>query len=441
VLVFLPEEGADVVAARVVFRVGYRDDPPGQEGLTAAVAALMAEGTGAMDGRALRRAGLAAGSALTVHVGPVTTTFHLSARREVATRMVHLLLDVVTTPRMDPRDFEGVRREMVAAACGEGGAGWSWRVLEQVAWEGAAGGRPSGGTARSLATLTVEAARTHREGLFTRGRVAAGLAGGYPPRLEDQVREALSRLPAGAAREVDRVALRPAGGGPRVHLARTTGADTAVLLGFGAGEGVETPDQAALLVALAAWGLGRDGGARLVQARATHGLWDTVVSSLERTGLDGVPASRAAWPRVLGTRLGGVEVARVGDAVRVALEGWREVLAPGLSAGEVERARAVVLGLDLVLVQGQGPRLALALEEATRGATTTGSTLREQVASVTAGEVNGAVRRHLAPGGMVVLVVTPDVEGARAALAPLAGDLGLAVAPGETPDTGEQPCH
>lgn len=98
-----------LVSLLLLVRRGAAADPPGQEGLAAIVADLLDEGCGDLDALALHEALGRIGAQLDTEVGSDATLLGLTMLSRFADRGMALLAEMVTSPRLDLRDFERVR--------------------------------------------------------------------------------------------------------------------------------------------------------------------------------------------------------------------------------------------------------------------------------------------------------------------------------------------
>jgi zinc protease len=89
--------------------IGSSQDPPDQPGLAAITGDLLDEGSGGLDALAVHEALGRLGAHLDTEIGADATLLELTTLEQYAPRALELLASMVTSPRLDQRDFDRVR--------------------------------------------------------------------------------------------------------------------------------------------------------------------------------------------------------------------------------------------------------------------------------------------------------------------------------------------
>jgi zinc protease len=98
-----------LITCFVLMPIGSSQDPPDQPGLAAITGDLLDEGSGGLDALAVHEALGRLGAHLDTEIGADATLLELTTLEQYAPRALELLASMVTSPRLDQRDFERVR--------------------------------------------------------------------------------------------------------------------------------------------------------------------------------------------------------------------------------------------------------------------------------------------------------------------------------------------
>ena len=207
---------------------------PGQEGVAAVAAALLTEGAGPLPATAFADALRDQAIGLSFSADRDSFEGGFRALLPALPEAVRLAALAMAEPRLDAEAVARVRARAVAAArrALETPRGQAGRAFWAEAYPEHPVGRPSGGTAESLAALPVEAMRAALGTAGAAGRAAGG--GGRRHHASATSQALLPRLfaglPAGAP-----PAVPPAAGLPPLRPARAAGGRAAILRGVRAG--------------------------------------------------------------------------------------------------------------------------------------------------------------------------------------------------------------
>jgi zinc protease len=413
--VALPAPSHPTVALRLVFRAGSVDDPPGKEGLTALTAAVMEEGgTEKLASSELVRALYPLAAELSVKVDKEMTAFAGRCPRASLERFLPLMEDVVLRPRFDPRDFERLRSRAVdaieKALRTENDEALGKEALSLELYRGHPYGHFSGGTVEALRRITLDDVKAQWRNVFTRARVVVGAAGGYEGDLAARIARDLAALPGGAPQAP---VPPPAAKAPRFLLVEKGSTPTAISMGFTWDVKRGDPDFPALVVAVSALGEHRQGAAfRLFkQLREVRGLnygdyaYPEHFEQAAGSALPQVNRARSRQEFTVWVRP--VEPQHRLFAVRAALREVELWVKDGLTAVELDRVRRFLLGYTLTFAQTDSRRLGYAIDDRFYGLDQGWlEMLRARLPSLTLEEVNAAVRRHVDPARLRIVVAT-----------------------------------
>ncbi|HEX9289711.1 MAG TPA: pitrilysin family protein [Anaeromyxobacteraceae bacterium] len=414
-LVGLPVPAHPTVSVRLFFVSGAVDDPPGKEGLTALTATVMAEGgTVKLGAGELSEALYPMAAELSAVTDKETTVFAGRCPKGALERFLPILEDVVREPRFDPGELERLRARAIDAiekgVRTEDDEELAKQALSLALHRGHPYGHFTGGTVEALRALTLDDVRAHWRRVFVASRLTIGAAGGYEGDLPARIERDLSALPRGSARPP---LPAPVTRAPRFLLVEKKTTPTAISMGFTWEVKRGDPDFPALVVAVSALGEHRQGAAfRLFkELRDVRGLNYGDYAYAEHfvqargSALQAVNHPRSHQQFTVWIRP--VEPQHRLFAVRAALREVDRWARSGLSQEELDRVKRFLAGYTLSFDVTDTRRLGYALDDAFYGlARPWLETLRSRLPSLTLDEVNGALRRHVDPARLRVVVVT-----------------------------------
>lgn len=424
-LVSMPTPARAIVSFRAQFKTGSIDDPKGREGLTALAARLLAEGgTQALSSSELASALFPMAAELAVDVSKETTTFTGRVHKDHLGKFLPLFLDVLSKPRYAPTELERLRADAIAdiekRLRTSDDESLGKEALDWLLYEGHPYQHFVGGTVAGLRAITLADVRAHVAKHFTRARLVFGLAGGFDAALEDRVRQGLAALPAGQG---GRVALPP----PPAQKTRVLIVDrpdasaTALSLGHPVTLSRRDADYPAAFVARSIFGEHRQIFGRLFQTlREKRGLnyGDyAYIEHFEQQGWSTMPKPNVARrQQTFSIWIRPVEHAHALFALRGALYEAERLVKDGVTAQELDRARGFLAGYTLMWEQTDTRRLGFALDDQFYGSPPWLDNIRRALPALTVDALNAAVRKHIAPGKLKVVIVTRDGAKLAAAL-------------------------
>jgi len=424
VLMPLPEDPN--VALRLWFKAGSQNDPAGKEGLAAMTAAMLTEG-----GTADRSY-----DAILAELFPLAAEYNGSVDKEMTmisgvvyrdavSGFYPLLTDAVLNPGFRQEDFERLRSRTIdfiektlryssdeelgkATLFGRIFAGTPYASLDI-------------GTVAGLNAITLDDIKKFYETYYTRDNVVVGLGGAYDDTLLNRLLADLQRLPEGKPALVD--APRPGKiDGRQVVLVQKPGESTAISMGFPIDVHRGSKEFYALWLANSWLGEHRNSVSHLYQViREARGMNYGDYSYIEVFPNGG---RRNMPPTGVGRRQQIFEIwirpvpdERALFALRAALRELDHLVENGLTQEQFETQREFLSKYVSQFATTTAARLGYAMDDRFYGIEDGHlARFRQMMSSLTAEDVNAAIRKHLQTGNMVIAMINADPEGLKKAL-------------------------
>lgn len=193
-LLLAPRKDVPMVAATVLVRGGSLADPAGKEGTADLLADLLSKGAGGRDALAFAQAVDGAGGSLAFASTGEAIVANAQFLAKDSDLMLSLLADALLRPRMDPAEFDKLRKRAIdglAAAKDADPRRLIGQYTDSWLFRGHPYGRPDSGDETSLATITLEDLQAFRRQQMGGDRLIIAIAGDFDPaRVTAQVRQA-----------------------------------------------------------------------------------------------------------------------------------------------------------------------------------------------------------------------------------------------------------
>jgi len=326
------DDSVPVVSLSWSWDGGAALDPAEHGGATALAAALLTEGAGDLRAAAFADALRDEGIGLGFSAGRDSFEGGFRALTDALPEAVRLTRLAMTAPRLDPEAVERVRARAVANARTqlETPRGVAGRAFWAAAYPGHPAGRPTAGTAETLASLPIEAIRAalgrqlRREGMIV---AASGAIG--PDELARLLETLFAGLPPGAPPAPPAL---PAFANFGQRVVQVAAPQSQVVFGQ-PGMPVQDADWEAAQVVMRILA-GGGFSSRLMEAvRVQRGLTYGISAGLDSLFRQGV---------IIGAV--GTENARVAETLSVTREEWARMANEGPTQDEVEEAIAYFTG-------------------------------------------------------------------------------------------------
>jgi zinc protease len=414
-----------LVSFRILFLTGAVTDPPGQEGLAALTAAMLAKGgTRTLTYDQIIEAMYPLATSFDWQVDKEMTVFSGATHRDNLDRYYSLIRSMLLEPGFRLDDFKRLKADALNYLRVSLRESNDEELGKEELYNRIYAGHPYGhhnyGTVRALERITLDDVRAYYQRHYRPLALVIGLAGGYPDGLPQRMKDDFSKLPAGLVAKV-KVPAPPKQKGWRVEIIQRETRSTAISLGFPIEVRRGDRDWPALALVTAYFGQHRSSNSYLYQRlREERGLNYGDYAYLEyfpRGMYQFEPSPNLGrQQQVFQIWLRPVEPQNGHFALRAAWYEYEKLRRDGLSREAFEATREFLSKYVYVLLQTQDSRLGYALDSRYYGLGPFDRYLCDQLAKLTLEKVNQAIRRHLRANRAQVVIVTKDAAGLQEAL-------------------------
>jgi zinc protease len=405
---------------KLLFDVGSAYDPKGKEGLARLTAAMIADaGSRAMRIDEINKALYPLAGGFGAQVDKEMTTFTMSVHRDNWDAYASVVLPQLLDPGFRTEDFERLktaqRNALVLDLRSNNEEELGKEFLQARLFAGTPYGHPALGTVAGIEAITLDDVKAFAKQHYTTGNLKVGVNGGITDDVLSALRSELGRLPAGETPRVTGVAGRMPAGFEVDLVAKETRA-TAISFGHPIAVTRASADFAALDVARAWLGEHR--------ASMSH-LYDRI---REKRGMNyGDYAYIEAFPRGMFQFFPDPNVARQQQvfevwirpvvpehghmALRIALHEVEKLVKNGLNKAQFEATRDYLMKNVYVKTATANQQVGYALDSEWYGIGDYATTMRAALAKLTLADVNRAIRKHIRPRDMKIVIITKDAEG------------------------------
>jgi zinc protease len=410
---------------KLLFAVGSAHDPAGKEGLASLTAAMLTRaGSRAMtideiDAALYPMAG-SFGSRTDKEMTSLTGLIH----RDQWRRFIDLVLPQLVEPGWRPEDFERLKTRQQNALVQDLRSNNEEELgkerLQTNIFRGTPYGHVALGTEAGLRAITLDDVKAFARQSFTRGNLTIGVSGDAPDEMVRELQTRLGALPEGsAAPRVKVEAARPAG--IEVEILEKDTRATAISFGFPIEVTRAHPDFAALSVARAWLGEHRLSTGRLYQRiREVRGInyGDyAYIEAFPRGMFQFFPDANVSRGRqIFEIWIRPVVPANAHMTLRIAVRELADLIKNGLTSADFEATRDYLMKNVYVMTARQDQQLGYALDSRWYGIGEFTEYMRGRLQTLTADQVNAAVKRHLSAQNLSVVIVAKDAAGLKQAL-------------------------
>jgi zinc protease len=405
---------------KLLFDVGSAYDPKGKEGLAALTAAMISEaGSKSMRIDEINKALYPIAGAFTAQVDKEMTTFSMSVHRDNWPQFASVVMPQLLEPGFRQEDFDRLKTTQLNALTidlrsnNEEELGKEW--LQNRIFEGTPYGHTVLGAVEALESITLDDVRAFAKQHYTIGNLKVGVNGGVNDSVLASLSAQLGRLPAGDTPRVAGVAgMAPQG--YRVDIIAKDTRATAISFGHPISVTRASKDFAALDVARAWLGEHR--------ASMSH-LYDRI---REKRGMNyGDYAYIEAFPRGMYQFFPDPNIARQQQlfevwirpvvpenahmALRIALHEVEKLVTNGLTQEQFEATRDYLMKNVYVKTSTANQQIGYALDSQWYGMGEYTEQMRAALAKLTVADVNRAIRKHIRPRDLQIVMITKDAEG------------------------------
>jgi zinc protease len=406
------------ITFKLSFQTGSAHDPKGKEGLAGLTAALVTGGgSQRMRIEEIEKALYPMAGVFRALTDKEVTTFTGRIHKDNWRAFLDVVLPQLVEPGFRPEDFQRIRDlrlnqlEQDLRANNEEELG-----KERLQWLIHAGtpyAHPPLGTAAGLKAITLDDVKQHARAMFTRARLEVGVAGDAPAEMVAALERAISRLPAGEKPAAPAAIAARSSRGLTVEIVDKDTRATAISLGHPIEVTRSHPDFAALWLARSWLGEHRSSSARLFQRiREVRGMnyGDyAYIEAFPRGGFQFFP--EPGIPRraqIFEIWIRPVAPQNAEMALKIALHELEKLVESGLSAKEFEATREYLMKNVFVMTATQEQQIGYALDSKWHGIGEFTAHMRKQLEKLTVEDVSRALKRHLHPKDMWVVMVAKD---------------------------------
>jgi zinc protease len=407
---------------KLLFDIGSAYDPKGKEGLAALTAAMIAEaGSKSLRIDEINKALYPIAGSFTAQVDKEMTTFSMSVHRDNWTQFASVVMPQLLEPGFRREDFDRLKASQLNALTidlrsnNEEELGKEW--LQNRIFAGTPYGHMVLGTVEALESITLDDVKAFARRHYSAGNLKVGVNGGATDAVLTSLATDLGKLPAGDTPRVAGVAGRAPQGYDVDIIAKDTRA-TAISFGHPISVTRASPDFAALDVARAWLGEHR--------ASMSH-LYDRI---REQRGMNyGDYAYIEAFPRGMYQFFPDPNIARQQQlfevwirpvvpenghmALRIALHEVEKLVKNGLTRQQFEATRDYLMKNVYVKTSTANQQIGYALDSEWYGIGEYSAHMRAALAKLTVADVNRAIRDHIRPRDLKIVMITKDAEGLR----------------------------
>ncbi|MBI3210412.1 MAG: insulinase family protein [Candidatus Solibacter usitatus] len=411
-----------LITIRIVFRTGSASDPKGKEGLTSLTASMLAEGgTRRMTYQQIVDALFPMATQVEWQVDKEMTTFSAETHADNLNEFHALLRDMLLDPGWRDEDLRRLKDDAVSylrvSLRGNNDEELGKEALYQAIYENHPYRHPNAGLAKAIEKLTAGDLKEFYQARYTRANLTIAIAGGYPAGYEERLRKEFDKLPAGK-RDSTPLPQPEAIKGRRLLMIEKDTRSVAMSMGFPLAVKRGDPDFVPLLVAQSWLGQHRNSGVRLYdRIREVRGLNYGDYAYIEyfpRGMFQFEPdPNLARRQQIFQVWIRPVEPETAHFTLRLAIHELERLSERGLTAEEFEKTRSFLSKYVNLLTRTKRAELGYAIDSRFYGIPEYNGYLKNALAKLTVADVNRAVKKHLSPANMQIVLVGKDCAALR----------------------------
>ncbi|MGK2856245.1 MAG: M16 family metallopeptidase [Thermoanaerobaculia bacterium] len=405
---------------KLLFDIGAAYDPKGKEGLARLTASMIADaGSKAMRIDEINKALYPIAGGFGAQVDKEMTTFTMSVHRDNWALFSSVALPQLLEPGFRQEDFDRLKTNQLNSLTidlrsnNEEELGKEW--LQNRIFEGTPYGHTVLGSVDGINAITLDDVKAFAKQHYTTGNLKVGINGGVSDTVMSSLQGELGKLPAGETPRVTGIVGKTPKGYDVDIIAKDTRA-TAISFGHPIDVNRASADFAALDVARAWLGEHR--------ASMSH-LYDRI---RETRGMNyGDYAYIEAFPRGMFQFFPDPNIARQKQifevwirpvvpenghmALRIALHEVEKLVKNGMTKAQFEMSRDYLMKNVYVKTSTSNQQIGYALDSEWYGIGEYSSHMRAALSKLTVADVNKAIRKHIHPRAMKIVIITKDAEG------------------------------
>lgn len=435
-VVKLKMPNSNKVVVKLTFKNGSISDPAGREGLTAATAALMAQGAaGDKSYSEIQKMLFPWAASYGASVDKEVSVFTFQVPADFANEFYPIIKDVLLNPAFDENDFKRIIinqqnfvDQTIRASSDEE---YSKKALENFLFRGTNYQHMDQGKSESVKAITLEDIKNHYKNYFTKNNVLIGIAGNYSDAFLKNLKADVAKLSAIKA-DIPIAGKANTANGLEIEIIAKDGAfGSAIFTGAPLAINRSNDDFAALMVANSWMGEHRKSYSKLYQKireKRSMNYGDySYIEWYENGGRyqlppSGVPRSSnyfSIWIRPVQiakqlkgqyAELADIEVGHAHFALRMAIREFDMLIKNGLTKEEFEETRTFLQSYVKLYAQSPADQLGWLMDSKFYGRKNYLAELNGLLTKVTHEQVNTALRKYWQTENMFVTIVTDVSE-------------------------------
>ncbi len=424
----LIKNDSPLIAFRIMFRTGSAFDPKGKEGLASLTATMLTEGaTQKNEYQQILQMLYPMAASYTSQVDKEMTVIRGVVHKDYADAYYALLRDAILTPGFKQDDFERLKTDQVNGIARtlryNDGEELGKELLRDEIYKDHPYGHPNDGTVKSASSLTQDDVKNFYAQQFSQTNLTIGIAGNYPDSLVAQIKKDFGSLPAGAqANAAQTIPAPKETSGIHAVLIEKDTAGTAISFGFPINVNRSNEGFYPLMVMNSWLGQHRNSFAHLYQVmREIRGMNYGDYSYIEWFAFGGrtmLPFPN--FPRhqqLFEIWIRPVQNQNRHFALRQAVRELQKLIDNGMTQEDFEKSRNFLLNYNVNLAQSNSDQLGYALDDRFYGLDQPYlEKIKSKLSTMKLEDVNAAIKKHLNPKNMVVVIVTKDAQSFKDAL-------------------------
>lgn len=419
-------ENSPLITFRIILRAGSINDWKGKEGINALTAYVIAQGgTKNLKYHEIVARMYPWAASISVQPDKEITTFVGHVHRDHLEKFYEVFSGLLLEPRFDPDDFTR-NKDLVLSYLEKNLRGTDDENLGKEAFlvsmfEDHPYGT-AGASVQGLKSISLDDVRAYYKKTYTTGNIWIGIAGGYPKGFVERMKQDLGKLPDGKFVPVT----LPEPEKPsalEIDLVEKPARATAISIGHPLKLTRKDRDFYALMVANSYFGEHRTfNGVLMNRLRGDRGLNYGDYSYIERF-LGGVN-SGSRFPEVntplrhqyFSIWIRPVQPENAHFSLRTAMYELQKLVDHGLTEKQFQQTRKFVVNYSKLWAQTLDRRLGYRMDSEFYGTDDYIDRIDREMKTLTVGEVNAAIKKHISPGDLKVAIVTNDAKALKEAL-------------------------
>jgi zinc protease len=406
---------------KLLFAAGSAHDPAGKEGLAALTAAMVASaGSAERKTDEITKAFFPMAGSFTEQTDKEMTTFTGTIHKDNWKAFNDIALPMLLTPGFREEDFrrlkDAQRNALQTDLKDNNEEELGKERLQTNVYAGTPYGHPALGTVKGLESITLDDVRQFYRKAYTQGAVRIGIAGDVSDDMVTTLKQALARLPQGAGLPATTVPQAHAPNGLEVEIIEKNARSTAISLGLPLQVTRSHPDFAALWMVKTWLGEHRASSALLYQRiREVRGMnyGDyAYIEAFPRGMFQFFPnPNLARRAQLFEIWIRPVAPENAHFALRIALAELDKAIRNGMTKEQFETTRGYLMKNVFVMTSTQDQQLGYALDSLWYGTPEFTKMMRDALSKLTVDDVNAAMRKHLSPRNLSVVMIAKDAAG------------------------------